>query len=76
MKKIIIAIAVLLCVGAGVVYFLRDRVSYQPDWYLEDTTTGQDLMMYSADLLERKIKSDTVMMVFNFILFPPWLLKA
>jgi len=58
MKKIIIAILVLLCVGAGVVYFLRDRVSYQPDWYLEDNTTGQDLMVFNADLLERKIKSD------------------
>ncbi len=58
MKKFIIAVVLLLGVAAGTAYYFYDKVSYQPDWYLENNTTGQDLLTGNVDAFEKKIRTD------------------
>jgi hypothetical protein len=58
MKKFIIAVVLLLVVAAGTAYYFYGKVSYQPDWYLENNTTGQDLLTGNIDAFERKIMTD------------------
>jgi len=58
MKKFIIAVVLLLGAAAGTAYYLYDKASYQPDWYLENKTTGQDLLAGNIDAFERKIRTD------------------
>nr|MBC8360394.1 hypothetical protein [Candidatus Desulfatibia profunda] len=56
MKTIIKVIGVLLCIAAAIAYYLYNRVSYQPEWYLEDKGVGEFQFTGNVDDLERKIK--------------------
>jgi len=58
MKKFIIAVVLLLGAAAGTAYYFYGKVSYQPDWYLENNTTGRDLLTDNIDAFERKIRTD------------------
>jgi len=58
MKKFIIAAGVLLCIAAGIAYYIYNRISYQPEWYLQDKGAGEYQLTGNVNDLESKIKQD------------------
>lgn len=56
MKKIIKVVGVLLCIAAGITYYIYNRISYQPEWYLQDKGAGEYQLTGNVDDLESKIK--------------------
>lgn len=56
MKKIIKVVGVLLCIAAGIAYYIYNRISYQPEWYLLDKGTGEYQLTGNVHELESKIK--------------------
>jgi len=56
MKTIIKVAVVLLCVAAAIAYYIYNRISYQPEWYLQEKEAGEYQLTGNFNVLQSKIK--------------------
>ena len=58
MKKLILAMVLLLFAAAGVAYYFYQKISYQPEWYAMQKTSRDYALPSVDENLEKKIEED------------------